>query len=94
MSDFDFIDHYGDEEELGVNQVDADLVLLDPEESFVVRAAESSSAQGYTPFEGIDLKGRVKSTFLRGELICQEGKVLGEPRGKYLKRPYGQEPKV
>jgi len=73
---------------------DADLVLLDPEESFVVRAAESSSAQGYTPFEGIELKGRVKSTFLRGELICQEGKVLGEPRGKYLKRPYGQEPKV
>ena len=73
---------------------DADLVLLDPEESFVVRAAESSSAQGYTPFEGIELKGRVKSTFLRGELICQEGKVLGEPRGRYLKRPYGQEPKV
>ncbi len=73
---------------------DADLVLLDPEESFVVRAAESSSAQGYTPFEGIELKGRVKSTFLRGELICQEGKVLGEPRGRYLKRPYGEEPKV
>ena len=73
---------------------DADLVLLDPQESFVVQAAESPSSQGYTPFEGLQLKGRVKSTFLRGELICQEGKVLGEPRGRYLKRPYGEEPKV
>ncbi len=73
---------------------DADLVLLDPHESFVVRAAESTSSQGYTPFEGLQLTGRVKSTFLRGELIYQDGKVLGEPRGRYLKRPYGQEPKV
>ena len=71
---------------------DADLVLLDPEESFVVRAAESPSSQGYTPFEGIELKGRVKRTFLRGELIYQDGKVLGEPRGKYMRRPYGEEP--
>ena len=73
---------------------DADLVLLDPEESFLVRAAESPSSQGYTPFEGIELKGRVKSTFLRGELIYQDGKVVGEPRGKYLKRPYGEEPQT
>ncbi len=73
---------------------DADLVLLDPDESFVVRAAESTSSQGYTPFEGLQLTGRVKSTFLRGKLIYQDGKVLGEPRGRYLKRPYGQEPKV
>jgi len=48
---------------------DADLVLLDPDESFTVRAAESESSQGYTPFEGMELSGRVKSTFLRGELV-------------------------
>lgn len=45
---------------------DADLVLLDPNETFVVRAAESESQQGYTPFEGMELTGRVKTTFLRG----------------------------
>ncbi|MBD2664983.1 D-hydantoinase [Richelia sinica FACHB-800] len=48
---------------------DADLVLVDPNESFVVRAAESESQQGYTPFEGMGLTGKVKSTFLRGNLI-------------------------
>jgi len=67
---------------------DADIVLYDPNDSFVVRAAESESAQGYTPFEGIELSGQVKSTFLRGNLIYENGNVVGEATGKYLKRPY------
>lgn len=66
---------------------DADVVLFDPSETFVVRAAESESAQGYTPFEGQELTGRVKATFLRGQLVYEGGNVLGEPRGVYVKRP-------
>ena len=68
---------------------DADLVLFDPNETFVVRATESESQQGYTPFEGVELTGRVKSTFLRGDLIYDRGKVVVSPRGCYLQRPYG-----
>ncbi len=68
---------------------DADLVLFDPNDTFVVRAEESESSQGYTPFEGMELTGRVKTTILRGEVIYQGGEVVGAPRGKYLKRPYG-----
>jgi allantoinase len=66
---------------------DADLVLVDPDATFVVRAAQSESHQGYTPFEGIELSGRVKSTFLRGLLIYDDGKILGPARGQYLQRP-------
>jgi len=66
---------------------DADLVLFDPEESFTVRAAESESAQGYTPFEGTELTGRVKTTFLRGEVIYDDGDVVGSARGQYQSRP-------
>lgn len=66
---------------------DADFVMLDPDETFTVRAAESESSQGYTPFEGMQLTGRVKSTWLRGELVYDEGKVVGEAKGKYLSRP-------
>ncbi|MGB8435317.1 MAG: amidohydrolase family protein, partial [Burkholderiales bacterium] len=66
---------------------DADLVLVDPHESFVVHAAESESKQGYTPFEGQELTGRVKSTFLRGELVYDLGKIVGPARGQYLHRP-------
>jgi allantoinase len=68
---------------------DADLVLVEPNETFVVRAGESASQQGYTPFEGMELTGRVKSTFLRGNLIYDRGQVLGSPKGRYLKRSQG-----
>jgi len=66
---------------------DANLALVDPRETWTVRAADSHSAQGYTPFEGLELSARVKATFLRGELVCENGKVLGPPRGRYLHRP-------
>ena len=66
---------------------DADIVLLDPLESFTVRAAESESSQGYTPFEGMALTGRVKSTYLRGDLVYDGGSVVGAARGNYLSRP-------
>ena len=66
---------------------DADLALLDPERRFTVRAAESPSAQGYTPFEGHELTGAVRATFLRGQLVCEDGKILGPARGRYVPRP-------
>jgi allantoinase len=66
--------------------LDADLALVDPHETFTVRAAESESKQGYTPFEGMELSGRVKRTFLRGQLVY-DGKIVGPARGQYIKRP-------
>jgi allantoinase len=68
---------------------DADLALLDPDRRFVVRAAESASAQGYTPFEGQELTGRVTATFLRGALAWEDGAVVGPARGRYVARPSG-----
>jgi allantoinase len=67
--------------------LDADLVLIDPAETWTIRAKDSESTQGYTPFEGIELSARVKATFLRGELVCENGNVAGKPRGRYLHRP-------
>lgn len=67
---------------------DADLVLVDPERSFVVRAQESESAQGYTPFEGLELCGQVVTTYLRGAPVYDHGKIVGPARGRYLHRPY------
>ena len=67
--------------------LDADLALVDPAESWTIRAPDSESTQGYTPFEGVELAARVKATFLRGNLICENGEVLGKPQGQYLRRP-------
>ena len=69
--------------------LDADLALVDPTETWTIRAEDSASTQGYTPFEGIELSARVKATFLRGALVCENGNVLGKPRGQYLHRPTG-----
>jgi allantoinase len=66
---------------------DADIALVDPHESFSVHAAESESKQGYSPFEGLELTGRVKTTFLRGVPVCHDGKIVGSARGHYLRRP-------
>jgi allantoinase len=65
----------------------ADLALLDPERRVVVRAADSPSGQGYTPFEGQELTGQVTATFLRGRLAWENGAVVGAPRGRYVARP-------
>ncbi len=66
---------------------DADVVLFDPTAVFTVRAEESESQQGYTPFEGMSLTGKVVSTWLRGQQIYGGGKVMGPPTGRYLQRP-------
>jgi len=68
--------------------LDADLALVDPDRSFVVHAEDSESSQGYTPFEGLELSGKVMSTYLRGRLIYDNGRIVGKPTGRYLKRPY------
>ena len=66
---------------------DADLALLDPDRRSVVRAAESPSAQGYTPFEGQELTGRVTATFLRGALAWEDGAVRGDDhRGQRVRQ--------
>ena len=68
---------------------DADLALLDPDERWTISTEDSLSDQGYSPFEGLEVTGRVKHTFLRGDRVYKNGEVIGEPRGEFLKRPYG-----
>jgi allantoinase len=69
---------------------DADLVLLDPDEEWTIRAEDSFSTQGYTPFEGIEVKGKVITTFVRGNRIFDNGEIVGEMIGKYQPRPSAQ----
>ncbi|HVL55448.1 MAG TPA: dihydroorotase family protein [Burkholderiaceae bacterium] len=66
---------------------DADIALVDPNRTWTIRAEDSPSTQGYTPFEGIELTARVDATYLRGVKIQQDGRVIGPPQGRYLHRP-------
>ncbi len=71
-----------------VEGLDGDVVLVDPNETWTVRAQDSESQQGHTPFEGQELNARVKTTFLRGQRIFDNNEIIGEPTGQYLRRPY------
>lgn len=66
---------------------DADLVLFDPDETWTIHGEDSFSAQGYTPFEGIEVTGRTKTTFVRGHRVYDEGEIVGEMQGQYIHRP-------
>jgi allantoinase len=70
---------------------DADFCLVDTNASWTVRAAESESSQEYTPFEGFDMTARVTDTFLRGQQVFGGGKIVGEPRGRFVRRPTSRE---
>jgi allantoinase len=67
--------------------LDADIALVDPDLTWIVRAEDSESTQEYTPFEGFELTAKVTDTFLRGHRVMDTGKIVGEPYGEYLSRP-------
>lgn len=67
--------------------MDADIALVEEGEAWTVRAEESLSTQGYTPFEGFELTAKVTDTFVRGNHVFSEGAIKGEPKGEYLFRP-------
>ena len=69
---------------------DADLVVMDPEREQVVSPAALHSAQDFTPFAGLRVKGWPTHTLLRGRLVFDGTQVMGPPSGRYIKRPVGR----
>ena len=65
-----------------VKDADADLVLVNLEEAFVLRNEDMYSPIGLTPFDGVRAVGRPVATWLRGQLVAQNGRVVGEPHGR------------
>jgi len=75
---------------------DADIVVFDPERSWVARGEEMTHKQKWTPFEGKTITGRVIRTLRRGETIFDDS-LEGEARlpalagsGRFLPRGYGR----
>jgi allantoinase len=64
---------------------DADFVVWNPDESFVVEPSMIHHRHKLTPYEGRTLFGKVYATYLRGEKIFVHGKFL-QPSGEVLLR--------
>ncbi|HEY9498490.1 MAG TPA: dihydroorotase family protein, partial [Terrimesophilobacter sp.] len=65
---------------------DADIALVDPTRSQVIRPEDSESTQEYTPFDGFTLDAVVTDTFVRGNHVLENGAVVGDPVGRYVPR--------
>ncbi|MGH7776571.1 MAG: dihydropyrimidinase [Candidatus Dormibacterales bacterium] len=66
---------------------DADLVLFDPRHGARLRAADLHGAAGFSPYEGLELEGRVVATICRGEVVYDGDRVRGEATwGRFLER--------
>ena len=62
---------------------EADLVLFDPAARRTIRAEDLHHTSDYTPYEGLNVAGAIRSTFVRGRAVVRDGAYVGD-------RGYGQ----
>jgi dihydropyrimidinase len=69
---------------------DADLIIYNPLSETRISAKKLHSNTDHTIYEGLDVKGQVAKTILRGEVVSENGEpVVETPNGQYLSRePY------
>lgn len=66
---------------------DADIVLYDREKDFTISVNNMHSDCDHTIWEGKKLHGYPVQTYLRGQLVYDNGSYVGTPgQGKYIKR--------
>ena len=64
---------------------DADILIFDPKAESVLKNSNRHTVAGYTPYNGMKVKGRTETLILRGEIILNDGKFLGKRgNGKFL----------
>jgi carbamoyl-phosphate synthase / aspartate carbamoyltransferase / dihydroorotase len=54
-------------------------IEVDPDANWEIRASQTFTRSGWTPFEGQPVKGRVERVVLRGQVAYEHGKILAQP---------------
>jgi dihydroorotase len=62
----------------------ADLVLIDPRETYTVKNESVYYKSGWSPLEGETFQTSIKSTFVNGNLVYHHGELFNNSRGKRL----------
>ena len=66
---------------------DADIVVFDPAKHYTIAASQNHSNADYSVYEGREVTGKVVKTFVRGELVADNGDIVAEPGyGEFLVR--------
>ena len=70
---------------------DADIVVFDPEDHFVVQTELVQHRHRVTPYAGAKLTGVVKATFVRGHRVWEDGRHSGGSVGEWIRSVKGEE---
>ena len=66
---------------------DADIVLWDADRKVTLTQDLMQHGSDYTPYEGMEVIGWPVKTLLRGEVVVNEGRIVGKPgQGQFLAR--------
>ena len=66
---------------------DADLVLFDPDARRAVRQVDLHHTSDFTPYEGLAVRGAVRTVLLRGEPVIRDGAFVGRRgQGRFIER--------
>jgi allantoinase len=66
---------------------DADLTIIDPQQTWTLRAQDLHSSAGWTPYEGRAMQGRITKTIVRGEVVYDGRQVTAAPGFGQFIRP-------
>ncbi len=65
----------------------ADLVLFDPTARRTIRAADLHHTSDFTPYEGLEVAGAVRTVFVRGRAVIRDGAAVGDRGyGRFVER--------
>ncbi|MEZ4767573.1 MAG: amidohydrolase family protein [Caldilineales bacterium] len=65
---------------------DADIVIYDTRTSWTITASELHNIAGYTPYEGRAVRGRIRATISRGQVLYRGGEFFSDRgRGRFVR---------
>eukprot|EP00792_Barthelona_sp_PAP020_P004469 TRINITY_DN214_c0_g1_i1.p1 TRINITY_DN214_c0_g1~~TRINITY_DN214_c0_g1_i1.p1 ORF type:complete len:483 (+),score=133.27 TRINITY_DN214_c0_g1_i1:40-1449(+) len=67
---------------------DADIVIFDPLARKILSAKTHFSNTELSPWEGFEVAGTITHTIVRGEIMYQNGEIVGQPKGRYVSRGF------
>jgi allantoinase len=65
---------------------DADVIVFDPEGQFRVTDDRIEHRHAVTPYAGETLTGVVRTTYLRGRKVWEDGQAIGNAQGEWVRR--------
>jgi allantoinase len=63
---------------------DADFVIFQPEKEFKVVPEIIEFKNKLTPYSGMNLRGVIEATYVRGKKVCENGEFAAKPEGELI----------